>query len=528
MSSVSTSKTAISTQPILPLPPLTDAQKSRKVEREIVETEKSYHSRLIVIETLFMNPLKDILEEEDYSSLFSLIPPLIKSSSHLLKEIEESKHSLSQILLNFLTKHSTPLRTFCVHHQEIMASVTRLLTNNDLFYKFSTVTLSNPFCHGLDLQSYLLEPVQRVSRYPLLLKELLHYTPKTATTEKEHHQMIMALEAAELFVHATNEAVREDEAEKTLKLRLRQIKADDHKDTTTTTLSALISGVTRKNRKRLLKTEIRLIKMAGFSKTKILCILLSDVLLLLEVQNASSSWKAGDECNFSGGGSNATTINEHLPSEDMDELTLHKEPMILDDIAIVGCSTSNPIASKPLIEIRRRNGAKLTFACLSLEERASFIKVFNQTKNEITSNISDLSEIKVPLCLPSCGTLLVEIRGLRNGDDNYDADVQYISSERKSGELYIIMQLNDQLIQLDRSLEGRWNIAHVLSMRSLDDHITFKVLEYDAWGPPVLIGREDMRLDLLEYYGEKMTEPMFLRINRALELEVLLQYRSFR
>lgn len=527
MSSVSTSKTAISTQPILPLPPLTDAQKSRKVESEIVETEKSYHSRLMVIETLFMNPLKDILEEEDYSSLFSLIPPLIKSSSHLLKEIEESKHSLSQILHNFLTKHSTPLRTFCVHHREIMASVTRLLAENDLFYKFSTVTLSNPSCHGLDLQSYLLEPVQRVSRYPLLLKELLHYTPKTATTEKEHHRMIMALEAAELFVHATNEAVREDEAEKTLKLRLRQIKAEDNDTTTTTTLSALLSGVTRKNRKRLLKTEIRLVKMGGFSKTKILCLLLSDVLLLLEVQNASSSWKAGDGGNLSGGGA---TANEHLSSEDVGELTLHKEPMILDDIAVVGFSTSKSIASKPLIEIRRRNGAKLTFACLSLEERASFIRVFNQTKNEITSNISDLSEIKVPLCLPSCGTLLVEVRSLRGLRDghHYDVDGQYSSSKRKAGELYIIMQLNDQLIQLHRSLEGRWNIAHVLSMRSLDDHITFKVLEYDAWGPPVLIGREDMRLDLLEYYGEKMTEPMFLKINRSLELEVLLQYRSFR
>lgn len=464
---------------------LTDLEKSQKVSKELIETEKSYYDRLIIIEKLFMNPLKDILQEDDHNSLFKLIPPLITSSAYLLKSIRESKHSLSQILHNFLTKHASPLITFCVNHKEINSTISNLMKKNDLFYKFCTSTLSNPSCNGLDLQSYFLEPVQRVSRYPLLLKELLHYTPKG---EKEHDEMIFALEAAELFVRMTNEAVREDEAKEILYLRMQSIKGGND------SLLTLLEGNTRKNRKRIFKTEIRLLKNC-FSKTKILCILLSDLLILFEVED-SSSWKEEDEI------------------KGMGALTLHKEPMILDDISIIGSTISG---GKPFIEIRKRDNTKLGFLCLSTEEKISFLKEFNQTKREITSNISDLSEIRVPLSLPSCGTLLVEVRGLKN---------YHSSNMDNKSEVYMIIQLNDQLIELERSNNARWNIGHVLSMRSLDDHILFKAFEYDPWGPPSLIGSTEMSLDLLEYYGEKMTEPISLRMG-SLELEILLQYRSF-
>lgn len=37
---------------------------------------------------------------------------------------------------------------------------------------------NEPRCRQLDLGSYLLEPMQRITRYPLLLRQLLHYTEK--------------------------------------------------------------------------------------------------------------------------------------------------------------------------------------------------------------------------------------------------------------------------------------------------------------------------------------------------------------
>lgn len=63
-------------------------------------------------------------------------------------------------------------------------------------------------CAGLELESFLLEPVQRLARYPLLLRQVLHYTDNKTT---EHFGLQRALQAAEKALHLTNEAVREAE-----------------------------------------------------------------------------------------------------------------------------------------------------------------------------------------------------------------------------------------------------------------------------------------------------------------------------
>lgn len=39
----------------------------------------------------------------------------------------------------------------------------------------------SPECQGLDLASFLLKPIQRICKYPLLLRELLKNTPEDDT-----------------------------------------------------------------------------------------------------------------------------------------------------------------------------------------------------------------------------------------------------------------------------------------------------------------------------------------------------------
>lgn len=43
---------------------------------------------------------------------------------------------------------------------------------------------SEPSLRGLDLSTYLLSPMQRITRYPLLLKQILHYTEPGEDHEK--------------------------------------------------------------------------------------------------------------------------------------------------------------------------------------------------------------------------------------------------------------------------------------------------------------------------------------------------------
>lgn len=53
--------------------------------------------------------------------------------------------------------------------------------------------------------SFLLEPVQRLTRYPLLLRQILHYTPKD---HPDHNSITEGLLKSETILRDTNEAVR--------------------------------------------------------------------------------------------------------------------------------------------------------------------------------------------------------------------------------------------------------------------------------------------------------------------------------
>lgn len=66
----------------------------------------------------------------------------------------------------------------------------------------------NPRCRCLDLTSFLLEPMQRITRYPLLLRQVVHYTPNN---HPDHTSVLKALELTEVAVEKVNEAARETE-----------------------------------------------------------------------------------------------------------------------------------------------------------------------------------------------------------------------------------------------------------------------------------------------------------------------------
>eukprot|EP00004_Rigifila_ramosa_P016147 TRINITY_DN3802_c0_g1_i8.p1 TRINITY_DN3802_c0_g1~~TRINITY_DN3802_c0_g1_i8.p1 ORF type:complete len:294 (-),score=44.52 TRINITY_DN3802_c0_g1_i8:25-906(-) len=53
------------------------------------------------------------------------------------------------------------------------------MKENPKFVKFVKSRAEVPSLRGLDLSSYLIKPVQRLCKYPLLLKELLKYTSET-------------------------------------------------------------------------------------------------------------------------------------------------------------------------------------------------------------------------------------------------------------------------------------------------------------------------------------------------------------
>lgn len=58
------------------------------------------------------------------------------------------------------------------------------------------------------MASFLLEPVQRLTRYTLLLRQILHYTGKD---HPDHSATVQALNGSEMLLRETNEEVRAKE-----------------------------------------------------------------------------------------------------------------------------------------------------------------------------------------------------------------------------------------------------------------------------------------------------------------------------
>jgi hypothetical protein len=61
-------------------------------------------------------------------------------------------------------------KVFCANQQNSLAAVDQHSKKNPQFKKNLDVCHSDPRCRGLFLQSFLIKPIQRVCKYPLLLR----------------------------------------------------------------------------------------------------------------------------------------------------------------------------------------------------------------------------------------------------------------------------------------------------------------------------------------------------------------------
>ena len=85
--------------------------------------------------------------------------------------------------------------------------------------------MDDPRCACLDLASFLLEPVQRLARYPLLLKQILHYTEKG---HWDRPATLQAVLASEELLQSVNESVRRHESTARLQyIQSRLVPLDD-------------------------------------------------------------------------------------------------------------------------------------------------------------------------------------------------------------------------------------------------------------------------------------------------------------
>ncbi|XP_058418494.1 phosphatidylinositol 3,4,5-trisphosphate-dependent Rac exchanger 1 protein isoform X1 [Diceros bicornis minor] len=193
------------------------------VLNEILGTERDYVSTLRFLQSAFLHRIRQNvtdsvekgLTEENVKILFSNIEHILEVHEDFLAALEyclhpepQSQHELGNVFLKFKDKFCV-YEEYCSNHEKAL----RLLVELNKIptvraFLLSCMLLGGRKTTDIPLEGYLLSPIQRICKYPLLLKELAKRTPGK---HPDHPAVQSALQAMKTVCSNINETKRQME-----------------------------------------------------------------------------------------------------------------------------------------------------------------------------------------------------------------------------------------------------------------------------------------------------------------------------
>ncbi|XP_060027479.1 dynamin-binding protein isoform X5 [Erinaceus europaeus] len=197
-------------------------EKRSKVIEELLQTERDYIRDLEMCIERIMTPLQQAqVPNVDFEGLFGNMQMVIKVSKQLLADLEVSD-AVGPIFLGHRDELEGTYKVYCQNHDEAI-SLLEVYEKDERIQKHLQDSLADlkslysewGCTNYINLGSFLIKPVQRVMRYPLLLIELLNSTP-------ESHPDKVPLTNAVLAVKDINVNINEYKRRKDLVLKYRK------------------------------------------------------------------------------------------------------------------------------------------------------------------------------------------------------------------------------------------------------------------------------------------------------------------
>ena len=159
-------------------------KKMPQVYHELVNTEKDYIRDLEIVVNLFLQKIRKnkLLNHYEIVSLFSNIEELIPVNKKLLGDLLnlDTCRGVGELFQQHAAKFSA-YALYCSNQPNIHELLIQYKHDYPEFNDFLKQNLKKPECRKQDLESFLIMPLQRLCKYPLLLKELVSY---------EHRSMV--------------------------------------------------------------------------------------------------------------------------------------------------------------------------------------------------------------------------------------------------------------------------------------------------------------------------------------------------
>ncbi|XP_029957639.1 T-lymphoma invasion and metastasis-inducing protein 1 isoform X1 [Salarias fasciatus] len=228
-SSSSSSSSSLSPSPVSALPPtggaaaqrqLSHADKLRKVISELVETEKTYVKDLSFLIERYLTPLQkeSFLTQDELDVLFGNLGEMVEFQVEFLRTLEdglrlvpdldrlERVEQFKKVLFSlggsflYYADRFKIYSAFCASHTKVPKVLAKAKTDPD--FKAFLAERNPRQQHSSTLESYLIKPIQRVLKYPLLLRELYSLTDPDS---EEHYHLNVAVNAMNKVASHINE-----------------------------------------------------------------------------------------------------------------------------------------------------------------------------------------------------------------------------------------------------------------------------------------------------------------------------------
>ena len=166
----------------------TNETKRREILDELIQTEIQYIENLEIILNIFLVPLRqsEILDRYQIIGIFSNVEAIYPVNLGLINDLKTLQNSLnsnqssdSALNLGRIFANKANLfklyAVYCSNQPNIHDRLVELQGSNEEFVLFLKKCFRKQECRKLDIEAFLISPLQRLCKYPLLLRVLFFF-----------------------------------------------------------------------------------------------------------------------------------------------------------------------------------------------------------------------------------------------------------------------------------------------------------------------------------------------------------------
>ncbi|XP_058806869.1 uncharacterized protein LOC131673142 isoform X2 [Phymastichus coffea] len=268
-----------------------EQRRLQEAKFEILTSEASYLNSLRVLEGEFAGSrelARDLLTAGERDRLFGAVPEVLAASERFLAELEAEWREdpmlgrLAGLLLGHAERSADAYVAYCSSQVNIDVTLKELRASKGHRYLEALSRIeARPACHSLSLHSFLMLPMQRITRLPLLADAVLS---KLSADQAERADWERALSTLGRTVGRCNEGARLAERRNQLEALARRLEYPDGLAPVELRGRELIRSGTVVQLSSRHDAEHRLTFGRKFHKTPLMLMLLTDYLLLAKLK----------------------------------------------------------------------------------------------------------------------------------------------------------------------------------------------------------------------------------------------------